>query len=34
MSYVVVGPGWVSELGSCRPGWLNELGSCRTWVAQ
>jgi hypothetical protein len=35
MSEVVVGPGWLNTLGSCRgPGWLNELCSCRARVAQ
>ena len=35
MSSVVVSPGWLNELGSCRgSGWLNELGSCRARVAQ
>ena len=35
MSYVVVGRGWLSELGSCRGnGWPSELGSCRARVAQ
>ena len=31
------GPGWLSELGSCRgPGWLSELGSCRgpRWLSE
>ena len=32
MSQVVVGSGWLDELGSCRgPGWLKELGSCRAY---
>jgi hypothetical protein len=35
MSEVVVGPGWLNELGSYRDrGLLSELGSCRARVAQ